>query len=421
MPGHKGRVKSANKFNLYECDVTELPAIDNEKLVRQAESDCARILGASHVRFLTGGSSEGIFAMLYAVKHTGKKLAICRSAHKSVYNALKLFGIEPVILDGELFNGSITYPSVASVEKALSNKAVFGVLFTYPDYYGRYFDIKKLSATVKMHGKLLLVDGAHGSHYKFIGQPYAGEYADIWVDGSHKTMPTLNQGAMLCSNLPELNEKIDEGVDIFATTSPSYPILASIEYGVKYMAKKGMAVTDKFNDALDEFKIKLAKLGVPFLENTDVYKLALDFGSVGYDTYEIERALIGCGVHVELNDGRYILLMFSANSTKLDLIKAFYAIKKVLAHTKKTDVETQFELIKHKRKMPYLTAVSTEYELTEIKDAVGKISADNVGLFPPCYPVIVAGELITERCVELLAKKNTFGLIDGKIKTVKEK
>ena len=46
--------------------------------------------------------------------------------------------------------------------------------------------------------------------------------------------------------------------------------------------------------------------------------------------------------------------------------------------------------------------------------------AENVGVTPPCLPVIVAGEIISERAVQVLkSSRNTFGIVNGKIKVVK--
>jgi arginine/lysine/ornithine decarboxylase len=46
--------------------------------------------------------------------------------------------------------------------------------------------------------------------------------------------------------------------------------------------------------------------------------------------------------------------------------------------------------------------------------------AENAGITPPCLPIIIAGEMISEGAVELLSKaRQTFGIIDGKIKVVK--
>ena len=47
--------------------------------------------------------------------------------------------------------------------------------------------------------------------------------------------------------------------------------------------------------------------------------------------------------------------------------------------------------------------------------------AENVGITPPCIPVVVAGEIITAQAVELIKNSPaTFGLVGGKIKVVKK-
>ena len=53
--------------------------------------------------------------------------------------------------------------------------------------------------------------------------------------------------------------------------------------------------------------------------------------------------------------------------------------------------------------------------------AVGRVAAENIGFFPPCYPVVTAGEVITRQAAEAISRaKNSFGLINGLFKVVKE-
>jgi arginine/lysine/ornithine decarboxylase len=419
MPGHKGNGRFFSQIDLAKFDVTELTAIENEKVVRDAEKDCQQILGSKHSRFLTDGSTAGIFSMLYAVKDRGDKIIINRTAHKSVYNALKLLNISPIIVRGNISNGVECIPSPEVTEKVLdANPDAIGVFYTYPDYYGRKYRIKNLCAIVKKHGKLLIIDGAHGGHYKFIGEEYIGAYADLWVDGAHKTLPTLNQGAIVSTNNAELTDKLDEAVGVFSTTSPSYPILASIEYGIKYMSEHNNH--ERFLDALDELKVKIAKLGLAFMEKTDAYKLAVDFGSAGYDTDEIEKLLIGKGVHLEMNDKRNLLFMFSAFTHPSELKRLYRAIEYACSVAKKTDVSASKKIPIPESVMPYLQAVNADSEYVLLTDAVGRIVGENVGKFPPCYPIVVAGERITLEVVNALNGENVFGIKDGKIKVVKE-
>jgi hypothetical protein len=55
----------------------------------------------------------------------------------------------------------------------------------------------------------------------------------MWVDGVHKSLPAFTQGAVVSARTEALAAALQKGVDIFRTTSPSYPIMASVEYAVK--------------------------------------------------------------------------------------------------------------------------------------------------------------------------------------------
>ena len=68
--------------------------------------------------------------------------------------------------------------------------------------------------------------------------------------------------------------------------------------------------------------------------------------------------------------------------------------------------------------------VSTENCATawvELTEAEGKICANDCGLFPPCTPLIRAGERIgKEQLILLTNAANVYGLVDKKILVVKE-
>ncbi|MBE7087405.1 MAG: aminotransferase class I/II-fold pyridoxal phosphate-dependent enzyme [Clostridiales bacterium] len=421
MPGHKGNATFCKRFGGANLDVTELTALNLEKVVGDAEFDIADILRAKYAKILTNGSTAGIQCMLHAVKNRGKEIIINRTAHKSVYNALKLCGISPIVADFGFDYGLPNNPTTASTEKLLdTHPKAIGVLYTYPDYFGRTFDIKKISAVLKKRNKLLLIDGAHGGHYAYTDdKPYAGDYADIWVDGVHKTLPALNQGAvLLCSNA-ELIPSLEKAVDIFCTTSPSYPIMASVEYAVKFMNERGRQEIERVSDSLAELKFKIARSGVTFMEKTDALKLAVDFGSAGICTDTAEKLLIKKGIHAELNDGRYLLFMFSALTKKSEINALARAIVWIAKTVKRTEVFEGKTYSIPERKMPYLLAVSSAVEEVPLSNAVGQIAGENAGLFPPCYPVVTAGEVITDDVIKVLSATNVFGVKNGKIKIVK--
>ena len=120
-------------------------------------------------------------------------------------------------------------PSAGEAARALAHADA--LLFTSPDYYGFLPELARAKALCAAAGKPLLLDGAHGSHLK--GTPaYAGNFADLWVDGVHKSLPALTQGAVVSAK-GAWAERLRDGGRVFRTSSPSYPVTASVEYAVR--------------------------------------------------------------------------------------------------------------------------------------------------------------------------------------------
>lgn len=429
MPGHKADGKRFPLFKDAALDITELSFADclenPDGLIAAAESDCAEILGAKRSFFLTDGSSSGIFAMLYAVKRRGGKIVIARGAHKSVYNACAVLGIEPYILKGNELDGIALPPAAAEIEDIFKKeKDVAAVLATSPDYYGNISDYSALRKICDRYGKLLLVDGAHGAYLKFdpdAAHRYAGEYADAWVDGAHKTLPTLTQGALLNVNREDLIPDLREGAGIFRTTSPSYPIMASIEYGVKYLSENGGQLIDAVKREFSLMKMRLKKRGVLFYEGSETLQFSVDFGGMGICPYLAEEQLEKRRIYPEMNDGRYILFYLSPLTRTHHLARLERAIRRIAKmRSLKDTYDAKPEQVCGIKKFSYLAALAFRKESVPIAQAAGRIAARNAGATPPCFPVVVAGEQITEQAVELLKNaKHTFGVIDGKIEVIK--
>ena len=429
MPGHKADRKRFPLFKDAALDITELSFADclenPDGLIAAAESDCAEILGAKRSFFLTDGSSSGIFAMLYAVKRRGGKIVIARGAHKSVYNACAVLGIEPHILKGNELDGIALPPAAAEIEDIFKKeKDVAAVLATSPDYYGNISDYAALRKICDRYGKLLLVDGAHGAYLKFdpdAAHRYAGEYADAWVDGAHKTLPTLTQGALLNVNREDLIPDLREGAGVFRTTSPSYPIMASIEYGVKYLSENGGQLIDAVKREFSLMKMRLKKRGVLFYEGSETLQFSVDFGGMGICPYLAEEQLEKRRIYPEMNDGRYILFYLSPLTRTHHLARLERAIRRIAKmRSLKDTYDAKPEQVCGIKKFSYLAALAFRKESVPIAQAAGRIAARNAGATPPCFPVVVAGEQITEQAVELLKNaKHTFGVIDGKIEVIK--
>lgn len=127
-PGHKGEgLKRLFAGSAY--DLTELSSTDDlgspTGPVAAAQRDIAELVGAKRAYITTDGSTSGIYAMLYAARRAGGKIIVPRNSHKSVWNACRLFGLEPVIVQGGEAEGILTPPNLKSWPRFLPPTRIY--------------------------------------------------------------------------------------------------------------------------------------------------------------------------------------------------------------------------------------------------------------------------------------------------------
>lgn len=289
-PGHKRAGEDITELSYSDC------LLSPSGVIKAAEEDVARILGADKSFLLTDGSTSGIFSMLYALRVYGaKRVAAPVFSHPSVFHAAEVLGLKIVPVVQKTAYGLPVQPSVSAAERALSEADA--LLLTSPDYYGNFPDLKAFHALCRREGKPLLIDGAHGAHLHFCAPLYAGTYADMWVDGVHKSLPARTQGAVVSAKTENFSALLREGVIRFRTTSPSYPIMASVEYAVKYPRNLPL------ERASEEFKLRNN-----CVKNADWTKILVPFGE---KCDEAQTVLEEEGIFPEFNDGNYILFYLS--------------------------------------------------------------------------------------------------------------
>jgi len=330
-----------------------------------------------------------------------KTLAMCEGSHKSVFNGCALLGITPLLYPC-FYKEKIPYvPTMYELKKNFGDifAKADALFFTSPDYYGNVADLENARAYCDKEGKLLLVDGAHGGHLHFDKKIHAGTYADLWVDGVHKSLPSLTQGAVVSVRGKEKAVALGKAVDIFRTTSPSYPIMASVEYAVKYpdnVALKMEAVAFQQHPRV--------------YQNSDWTKICVAFGE---HAFAAEKDLESVGIYPEFCDGQNVMFYLSPATDRED----FKVLKETLQ-----GLFDKYPLVRDEQKntvqripAPIILQNKAKKWLC-LTQAEGRVCAGLCGLFPPCTPLIRIGEKITKEQIALLKKaNNVFGLQDGKI------
>ena len=405
-PGHK----------IGQWDITELSFSDNlsapKGCILEAERDIAAIFKAEKSFILTDGSTSGVLSMLYAAKLSGaKKIAFCEASHQSVYNGCAALGLVPLLFSLKKKKGiPLPFTKETLVQQADIFKEADAVLLTSPDYYGNVADLKSVRSYCDEMGKLLLVDGAHGGHLHFAYEQYAGSYADVWVDGVHKSLPAFTQGAVVSAK-KMLSEKLRQAVNVFRTTSPSYPIMASVEYAVKFPRNI------QLETAVNKWKANHLER---VYANEDWTKLCAVFEK---NAFKAKKALEKEGIYAEFCDGNVLAFYLSPALEQQDFelltkrLEGLFSEYPILEND-----EDRCALKEIEKENPPTVYEMKETEWLELKKAEDRICAACCGLFPPCAPLLNVGEKVTKEKITLLENaSNVFGVSENKILVFQEK
>lgn len=309
-PSHGGKFYVFSKLRqLYRYDISETDFYNPQKELQLSESKASEIYGTKQTVFLTNGSTSGIITAVLACCKSGENVLIYKNAHKCHQNAVKLACCNPIFYDLELDNnwGIIKETPVNIIEQCLKENKIKACIITSPTYEGVVSDIFSISKICKKYGTYLIVDEAHGALYPFSDKlpQSAVKIADFTVQSLHKTAGGLNSTALLHNNT-DIDAKI--AFSKINTTSPSYPILASIEANINFL--NSISGKKKINELIDNIKT-IVKNSNYEIFNPDITKINIkkegltgfELSEILYDKYNIEdektnlkSTLLLCGI-----------------------------------------------------------------------------------------------------------------------------
>ncbi len=418
MPGHKGKAEGLFA-DIAKIDFTEITPTGNlytmEGPCKDAEDLAAKFAGARDALFFTCGSTQGIYTMLCEAVGMGGTLILERGCHKSVYHAMAMLDITPYyIYAPTLPSTELSGPVTADIiNEAITNcpeaKAVF---LTCPTYYGVATDIAPLAELCHKNGMYLLVDQAHGAHFPAVGLPSAAaQGADLSVVSTHKTWPALGSSSILYvgQDAPFEKLRLKTTSAIFGTTSPSWPILASIDY-----AREELETGCAYFAVAEGCRMLRNKINenTPFRAMTDTPDYPLDPCRLTVDTlagglpgHEAQALLEQQNIYIEMSDQRYIVMILTCSDTQADLDRLYAAIAALPAGAP-VPVEAAAPAPRPITRVTVRQALFGKKEQGVLKDSIGRISAGIAAPYPPGIPILAPGEEITEKHVAYLEKKS---------------
>ena len=403
---------------IFRFDLTEAEGLDDlhcaEGVIRQAQELAAELYGARKTWFLVNGTTCGNEAMILAACREGDKILVPRNAHKSVLMGLTLSGARPVYLmpkqqEDRGISGGIT---PRQVEEGLRQHPDCRCVFLVsPTYYGVLSNIREIARICHEHDALLLVDEAHGAHYLPFAEPLGwrggavAAGADLVVQSAHKTLPSLTQTAWLHRNGTLVDPAaVDRQLDVFETSSPSYPLLVSLDGCTGWLRENGPAAFAAWRARLDRFAAAARRWhNTPVLglgpERRDFFafddgKILLRIGAAG------AAQLRAAGFEPEMVCGPNVLAMTSHcdDGDALDRLADWLGERDAAAPPPPR--AGALLPAPGPARCTIAEALDRPAATMPLAEAVGKTAAEYVWAYPPGVPLVAPGEQVTDAFVE---------------------
>lgn len=430
MPGHKGQ---GQYFDFYAYDITEIPGSDNlhdaKGVIEEAQKKLAKIYNSEEAAILINGSTTGIHSAILGACSPGEQLLVPVNCHRAVFGALALGRIEGVFIKPKIQKdmGFAQTIAVERVEKALAeNPEIKGMILTNPTYYGTTSDIQTIAEILHKKGKFLIIDEAHGAHLHFNDKlPMDGiaAGADVVIQSTHKIVGSFTQSSLLHFQGDRMNrQRIKSFLALLQSSSPSYPLMISVEEAVDRAYEKGVYIFESIIQAHLDF-CRTQELNAPItLYDGEKSDTGYDRSKWLFYTPDISGGQIEAllsehyGIQCEMSSQHYVLAMTGMGTTREDLETLIEAVNDVNNRIKAGElnqkgVYTKFDQSEElnsieaiKTEMPLWEALYSEYrKKIVLKESVGCLVGDFIIPYPPGIPVLLPGSRMTAELMAYLS------------------
>lgn len=430
MPGHK-RNMDFMPYDFRTMDITETGEVDNlhdpKEIIAQSQKAMAELLGADESFYLVNGGSSGTVAAILGCCNPGDHVLVATNCHKSIHHALVLSGVKPVYISPQMTEESLCGGiSIRDMFRAFDQYDIKAMIITSPTYEGFTCNVNTIADIVHKHNATLIVDECHGAHFVFSDKfPHSAlaDGADVVVNSWHKTLPCLNQAAVLSIMTQRVDVlRIKEAVSMMNTTSPSYPILASIDYA-RHILTTDKNLFTSYIETLIEARHELAHCKVLKLVNdsikgeNDIFDLDISKFTImvrtemtGQDLADI--LLNKYNIQIEMAGPHHIIAMTSVADDPRGIKKFVKAIRDIDKKVERKYIEKlplEMSPVREPNMIPRDVYYS-EKEFVPLDKAIGRIPAGIIMSYPPGIPIVAVGEVFTQEHLNQIEALQHIGM-----------
>lgn len=434
MPGHKGGLgflSTSYGQKLYKAflkaDITEVDGVDNlhhpEGIIKDAMGLLSNFYGSKKSYFLVNGSTSGNLAMIFSTFKEGDKVIVERNCHRSIFNGIIMRKLKPIFIRNKIitkYNAPLSIDMEHFLHVIKENKDAKGIIVTYPNYYGICIDLKAIVVEAKKYNMKVLVDSAHGAHFgihKKLPENAVKLGADMVVMSSHKTLSSLTQTAFLHVAQNVDTDIVDFYVSSFLSTSPSYMLLCSMDYGRYFLEHHGKEAYNELLERADFYRRKINKLdwlhviGEEDISNEvtqserypliDLSRYVININK-GYNGHKLLEYFRSKKLQCEMSDSSNVVLIFSPFNGEEDFEMLFKAILECNPeHLKGEQIQIQDIHIPKAKFSPWEIVEKNKRKI-EISKAEGNICGEAVVPYPPGIPLLNPGEIIDSKSLNMI-------------------
>lgn len=414
MPGHKRNKKFLNKKISYDRDITEIRDFDNlnnpKSLFKNMEKKLAKIYDANDFIISTNGSTCGILATLRALTKNNKKILVQRNSHKSVFNAIEVFDLDPDYIKVKIDENDMAYDiDYEDLKKKIEKNSYSLIFITSPSYEGYMVDLKKIKKIIGDKNIFLIIDMAHGSHT--ILSAYKDNFSyDLAITSFHKNLSALTPASGIIIKNKNIDKKeIRRNMAIFQTSSPSYLISGSIDD----MIEKFPSFFDLWDDLVVNlnslYQTKLKNLKFINSKNKDISKILISCKNTNINGNDLADLLYKEKIEIEMASATYVILISSIFDTKEGFDRLKNALIKIDKKIKYKKSDLSFDFVECEKKYSISESFLKENHLDKMEKSQGKISAAYVYVYPPGIPLLIPGEIINQKIIDQIKYLDSIG------------